>query len=96
MVETEIVETEKGAALGIKVNLPHTPLVMIRAEKGYIVCGYFDPVTVEKWKDCAVIVRGVGNFKDMLKSKVSYVSKAAQKLRINENMTGRQALERMV
>lgn len=96
MIDTEIIEVKNGAALGVRVNLQKMPLIMIIAEKGYMTCGYFDPATVEKWKDCAVVVRGVGNWEEMLRSKVTYVSRAAQKLRINENMTGRQALEKMI
>lgn len=96
MVETELVETKKGAALGIKINLPNNHLLLIRAEKGYLVCGYFNHKTIEKFKDCAVIISPAKSFSHMLKSKVKYVSKNARKLGINKNMTGRQALDKMI
>lgn len=96
MVETEIVETDEGAGLGIQINLPHSRLLLVRAEKGYLVCGYFKPETIEKFKDAAVIISPAKNFKQMLRSKVKYVSKAAKKLKINEKMTGRQALNKML
>lgn len=96
MVETELIETKKGAALGIKINLPNTSFLIIRAEKGYLVCGYFDSKTIEKFKDCAVIISPAKSFSQMLKSKIKYVSKNARKLGINKKMTGRQALDKMI
>ncbi|MFH0986923.1 MAG: YunC family protein, partial [Candidatus Micrarchaeota archaeon] len=62
----------------------------------YVSCGYINPETAEKMKDCAVIVSGVDSFSDLLKKKVSYISKKAKKLGINKNMTGLQALEKMI
>ena len=97
MVETDIVETEKGAALGIIVSLPHDKLRIIRAEKGYLVCGHFNQKTIEKFKDAACIISPSGtSFKQMLKKKVKYVSNEAKKLGINKNMTGKQALNKMI
>ncbi len=96
MVETDIIEVKNGAALGIKVKLPKADLLMIRAEKGFLCCGYFDRKTLDKLETPAVIIKGVKSFRDMLRKKVSFVSKQAKKLGINANMTGRQALEKMV
>ena len=97
MVETDLIETKKGAALGIIVKLPHDELKIIRAEKGYLVCGYFNPKTIEKFKDAAVIITPSGRtFKEMLKKKVTYVSKQAKKLKIKKGMTGLRALDKMI
>ncbi|MBI1973555.1 DUF1805 domain-containing protein [Candidatus Micrarchaeota archaeon] len=95
-METEMIETKRGAALGIRVELPGAPLLLIKAEKGYIACGYFDSKTVEKVSDPAVVVRGVRSFEEMLKSRVSYVSKRASELGVRDTMTGAQALDRMI
>ena len=96
MVETDLIETEKGAALGIKVQMPAANLLVIRAEKGYLACGYLNSKTIEKLKESAVIISGVKNFEDMLDKKVEYVSKKAKELGINDKMTGRQALNLMI
>jgi len=96
MVETDIIEVKNGAALGIRVKLPKEDLLLIRAEKGFLCCGYFDKKTLEKIGSPAVMITGVKSFKDMLRKKASFVSKQAKKLGININMTGRQALEKMV
>jgi uncharacterized protein YunC (DUF1805 family) len=93
MVETEIIETSKGAALGIKVSLQKAPLLIIRGERGYLGCGYFNPKTVEKLGDSAAIVTGVKSFRDMLRAEVKYATKAARKRGVKKGMKGIKALE---
>ena len=96
MVETDIIETKNGAAMGIAISMPKTKLLIIRAEKGYMACGYFDIKTIEALEDAAVIVKNVNSFSKMLKGKIEYVSKKAKKLGIKKQMTPMQALELMV
>ena len=92
-METEIIETKKGAALGIKIMLRKAPLLIIKAEKGYLACGYFNPNTIELLEDRAAIIPHVSNFEEMLSKKPSYVSPEARKLGARLNMTGRDILE---
>jgi uncharacterized protein YunC (DUF1805 family) len=96
IVETELIETKKGAAFGIKVKLGKAPLILVRADKGYLVCGYFDKKVVEKLRDCCAMVPGVKSFDDMKRKKVAYASKAAQKLGIKKRMPGVVALDRLI
>lgn len=95
MVETDIIETKKGAALGMKITLQKVPLFIIRAEHGYIGCGYFNTQAIKKAKDCAIIVKGVKSFKEMLKKPAFFVSDEAKKLGIKKGMRAEQALEKM-
>ncbi len=67
IVETELIETKRGAAFGVKVKLGDVPLLIIKGEKGYLVCGYFDSRAAERAKDCCAIVPGVKSFDDMMK-----------------------------
>ncbi len=92
-METEIIETKNGAALGIKIKLRTTPLLLIKAEKGYLACGYFNPNTIELIGDRAVIIPKVSSFSEMLNKKPVFVSKEARKLGARLNMTGREILE---
>ena len=96
IVETELVETKKGAAFGIKVKLGKAPLILVRADNGYLVCGYFDRKVVDKLRDCCAIVPGVKSFGDMKRKKVAYASKAAQKLGIKKGMPGERALDKLI
>jgi len=96
IVETELIETKRGAAFGVKVKLGEVPLLIIRGEKGYLVCGYFDNRVVEKAKDCCAIIPGVKSFDDMMRKRVDFVSKKAQKLGIKRGMPGFRALDKLI
>jgi len=96
IVETELIETKRGAAFGVKVKLGDVPLLIIKGEKGYLVCGYFDSKVVEKVKDCCAIIPGVKSFDDMMKKRIDYVSKKAQKLGIKRGMPGFRALDKLI
>jgi uncharacterized protein YunC (DUF1805 family) len=96
IVETELIETKRGAAFGVKVKLGDVPLLIVKGEKGYLVCGYFDNKTIEKAKDCCAIVSGAKSFDDMMKKRVDYVSKKAQKLGVKRGMPGYRALDKLI
>ena len=95
---SEIIETENGAAMGLKIPIgdSRTPLLIIRAEKGYLACGYFTPETIKKEQDAACITRGVKNFREMLEKRVTWVSPKARELGVKATMTGAQALDKMI
>lgn len=95
MIETEIIETKGGAALGVRVELHKRPLLIIKGEKGYLASGV-NHHEAELFGECAVIFKDCKNFNDMLRSKIDYVTKEARKLKINNNMLGRQALEKLI
>lgn len=96
IVETELIETKHGAAFGVKVKLGEVPLLIIKGEKGYLVCGYFDSKIVEKAKDSCAIVSGVKSFDDMMRKRIDYVSKKAQKLGVKKGMPGYRALDKLI
>jgi uncharacterized protein YunC (DUF1805 family) len=96
IVETELIETKKGAAFGIKVKLGSVPLLLIKGEKGYLVCGYFDKKTIEKAKDCCAVIPGVKSHEEMLRKRIEYASRKAQDLGIKRGMTGIRALDRLI
>lgn len=92
----EVIETDKGAALGYSIKLGNAKLLLIEADLGYIACGYINPDTVRKLEDTAVIISKVNNFDEILKEQPTYVSEKARELGINMKMTGRQCLNRLI
>ena len=98
MIDTEIIETDKGAALGFKMNLGYRPppLLIIQAEKGYIACAYLDEKTIEKVGDSAAIVSGVKTFKEMLKARLKWVSPKAKQLGLEKGMDAETALDKLM
>ena len=91
----ESIELENGTALGLKIDMEHAPLLVIRAPRGFVMCGYLDISMAQRLDDVAVKVTGVRNFEDVLASGVVEATPAAIDLGIEVGMPARQALERM-
>ncbi|MEW6592275.1 MAG: DUF1805 domain-containing protein [Candidatus Hadarchaeota archaeon] len=95
MVETKEIKIGRGKALGVKVELKGAPLVLIAAEKGYVMCGYLNLETAERLGQAAAIVRGVKTFDDVLNAEIAETTSGAKALGVKKGMSGREALERM-
>jgi uncharacterized protein YunC (DUF1805 family) len=91
----EQIHLEKGSALGIKLDMEHAPLLVIRAPRGFVMCGYLNMETANKLGDVAVMVTGVSSFEEVLKAKAVEVSDAARKLDIYVGMPAKEALLKM-
>ena len=92
----EEIKLENGSALGLKMDMEHAPLLVIRARKGFVMCGYLNMDVANKLGDAAVRVTGVKSFEDVLNAKAVDVSEAAKKLGITIGMPAREALMKMV
>ena len=91
--ELEIKNTKLSC---LEVGLPKSPLIIIVAPKGYIMCGYLNIGTAERLGQAAAIVRGVNSVEEILKGKVSALTSNAKKLGISEGMLGEEAVSKMV
>ncbi|MBN1134642.1 MAG: DUF1805 domain-containing protein [Methanosarcinaceae archaeon] len=91
----EQIALENGTALGLKFDMQNAPLLVIKADKGFVMCGYLDIGTSEVFGDVAVRVRGVSSFEDMLNAQVVDATQSAKELEIVIGMSGKDALERM-
>ncbi|MCC4769786.1 DUF1805 domain-containing protein [Methanosarcina sp. DH2] len=91
----EQIPLKNGCALGLRFEMQKYPLMTIRAEKGFLMCGYLNVSAAETLGDVAAKVKGVQSFEDMLKATVVEVTKFARELGIEIGMTGREALEKM-
>lgn len=70
MVQVDLVEAGGKKLIGLKVQLPHAPLLLLIHEDVLIGCGYFDIAVLEKTGDKACKVSGVENFEQVLKAKI--------------------------
>ena len=84
-----------NVALGVNLELLNANIIVIRAKKGYVMCGYLSMETANRLGDIAAKVKGVKNFDELLKAKVVEVSEKAKEIGIKEGMTGKGALEKM-
>lgn len=84
----EQIKLKNQWALAIRLELDHAPLLIIRAGRGYLMCGYLNISAASKLGDIAARVTGVQNFEDMLKAEISEFSDAAQKMGFKPGITG--------
>lgn len=71
------------------------PLLVMKAPKGILGCGYINVETCNKTGEACAIVTGVNSFDDMRKAKVVAASNKAVELGIQVGETGQVALEKM-
>lgn len=91
------VKVEGKACLGVKVELPESPpLVMIIADKGFVMCGFLNVEAAEKLDVAAAMVSGVKNLEDVLNAEVRAATSKAKSLGVNPGMPGLDALKRML
>jgi uncharacterized protein YunC (DUF1805 family) len=72
-----------------------SPLLVIKAPKGVLGCGYLNVETFNQTGEAGVIVTGVRTHDDMLKAKVVAASNAARSMGIEPGMTGAEALQKL-
>lgn len=70
-------------------------LLVIRAPRGMLACGYLKVETADKLGDALAIVTGVNCYDDMLAKPVVALSKTAEELGVELGMSGRDALLKM-
>jgi len=80
---------------GYAIPSGNTSILVIKAQNGFLGCGYISLETAERVGDAVAIVSGVKNFDDMLNAQVKSVSSAAAKLGVAPGMSGRDALLKM-
>lgn len=91
----EKIDMEGLELTGYTIPTPNASLLVIRAPKGLLGCGYIHAEVADKLGDAAAIVSGVKNYQDMLAASVKTVSQAAAELGITPGMTGLEALKKM-
>ena len=97
MIYVEKLDVEGKGILGLKVELPGSPpLLLIVGNKGFIMCGYLNVEVAEKLQVAAAVVSGVKNFDDVLNAEIKAVTSRAKELGINVGLKGREALKKLI
>lgn len=92
----DTVQLDGHALDAITLATPNTKILVIRAPRGILGCGYISLETAAKVGDALAVVSGVSNYEEMLAAPVKAVSPAAEALGIRPGMTGRDVLEKMI
>lgn len=97
MINVDSVKIDGKACLGVRVELPDSPpLLLIATEKGFVMCGFLNVDAAERLGVAAAMVSGVKTFEDVLKAEVKAATSKAKNLGVKLGMRGLDALKRML
>ena len=95
MIEKKL-KLDNGQITGYHIDLGKAPLIILQAQKGYIMCGYLNMNTANKLGDIAGKVTGVKTFEDALHATVIEVSDQAKKEGLTEGITALVFLKKLL
>lgn len=78
MIQTQMVEVNGYRLLGIKIQFPSVPLLLLMGTRGIAACGYINFETADRLNDPIIIVSGVKDFNDMINAEIKYVTKSLE------------------
>jgi uncharacterized protein YunC (DUF1805 family) len=97
MINVSSLKVDGKACLGVRVELPDSPpMLLIIADKGFVMCGLLNMETAEKLNVAAAMVSGVKTFDDVLNAQIKAVTSKAKRLRTDVGMKGSEALKQMM
>jgi uncharacterized protein YunC (DUF1805 family) len=96
MINITTIKVEGKNCLGLCADLPGSPpLLLVTAEKGFVMCGFLNIESAEKLGVAAVVISGVKNFEDVLNGQAKAVTSKAKSLGVEVGMRGVDALRQM-
>lgn len=96
MISIMSVKVDDKTCLGVRIELPDSPpLLVITAEKGFVMCGFLNMEAAERIGATAAMVSGVKTFEDVLNAQVKAATSKAKSLGVQEGMKGVDSLKRM-
>jgi len=94
MIHVTQLRIDGKAAMGLKVDLPESPpLLIIIGQSGFVMCGFLNVDAAEKINVVAVMVSGVKTFDDVLEAEVKAATSKAQAKGVKPGMKGKEALK---
>ena len=81
MFTIDNIEIEGKSFLGLKVEMEDLPpLVLIKGEKGFVMCGYLNIEAAERLGATAAVVSGVNSFDDVLNAEIRLSTTKAKEI----------------
>jgi uncharacterized protein YunC (DUF1805 family) len=94
MIEVSPLRIGEKTAMGLRVELPNSPpLLMIIGQTGFVGCGFINIEAAEKLNVAAATVTGVKSFEDVLNAIVKAVTSKAQTEGVRVGMKGKEAVK---
>ena len=94
-MDKRIIELDNGDVIGYDIDLGNAPLVLIKARKGYVMCGYLNMDIADKLGDIAGKVTGVKTIDDALNANIIEVSEKAKKKGLKTGMKVKDFLNKL-
>ncbi|HVP92309.1 MAG TPA: DUF1805 domain-containing protein [Acidobacteriota bacterium] len=97
MISIQTIKVDGKNCLGLRVELPDAPpLLLIIAEKGFVMCGFLNMEAAERLGVTAAMVSGVKTFEDVLNAQIKAMTTKAKGFGIEVGMKGAEALKHML
>jgi len=93
-VQVYKIKVANGFVEGYKVDMDNAPLILVKAKRGFVMCGYLNIEAAKGLGDAAARVTGVRSFEDLLAAHIVDVTERAEALGVVRGMTGKAALEK--
>jgi len=93
MVKYRKIKVGSGSVEALQMDLCAKRLIVLRAKRGYLMCGYLNLKTAAKFKDAAGKIVGVSTIEEALRSRVSACTPSARRLGIYPGQAVKEALE---
>lgn len=91
MLSAQVLPVAGKSLMGVRIDLPLAPILMLQGQKGIVGCGYFKVEAADKFGHALAVVSGVASFDELLNGEVSALSAAAAGLGVKTGMTGAEA-----
>ncbi len=96
MFEIEKFEFDGKSFQGMLSSIPGGPnLILIKGEKGFVMCGYLSTGVAEKVGFAAAVVSGVNSFEDVLNAEIKFATKAANELGVEAGQIVREVIGKL-
>lgn len=96
MIGIMTVKVDGKSCLGLRVELPESPpLLLLIAEKGFVMCGFLNMEAAERLGVAAAMVSGVKSFDDVLNAQVKAATSKAKSFGVEVGIKGADAIKRM-
>jgi len=96
MFEIDKFEFDGKSFQGLKANLPGgPPLLLVKGDKGFVMCGFLNQEAAERVGVAAAIVSGVSSFEDVFNAKIKAVTSKAKELGVEPGMIVKEVISRL-
>ena len=81
---------------GMKSTLPDLPpLLLVKGEKGFVMCGYLNLEAAERLAAAAAVVSGVNSFTDVLNAEIKAATSKAKELGVEPGKVVKEIISKL-